>query len=185
MKNYRQPLAAAFTALLLAGCVSLDPQASFAPLQTQTQALLNKDLQWPREPAQRSAVAERVSALLDQPMTADSAVQIALLNHQGLQASQHQLGIADAERVQASQLPNPGFSIGRMTRGSELEIERGLHFNLLGLISRAPTGRVAHLRLQQVHAASYLAHQRGDAHERDRIAVRRGYGHGVLIAVVK
>jgi hypothetical protein len=32
--------------------------------------------------------------------------------------------------VQAGRLPNPGFSFGRMTKGDEIELERGLHFNL-------------------------------------------------------
>ncbi|HSJ82041.1 MAG TPA: TolC family protein, partial [Thiobacillus sp.] len=43
--------------------------------------------------------------------------------------------IAEADRVAAQRLPNPGFSIGRMTRGSEVEWERSLHLNLARLLT--------------------------------------------------
>lgn len=143
-------LASLLAGLALAGCASLDPQASFAPLQSQTQTLLQKDLQWAREPAQRAARDARVAELLREPLSLDSAQQIALLNHRGLQAGLHGLGIADAELVQAIRLPNPGFSIGRMRQGDEIEIERGLHLNLMSLLTRAPQRRIAERQLQQV-----------------------------------
>lgn len=137
---------------LLSGCASLDPQARFAPVQAQAQQGLQQELQWARTPEQREALDARVAELLQQQatLTADRAVQIALLNHRGLQAQMHQLGIADAALVQASRLPNPGISIGRMRRGDELEIERGLHFNLMRLLSSAPSARIAALDLQRV-----------------------------------
>jgi hypothetical protein len=64
-------------------------------------------------------------------------VQLALLNNRGLQAAYAELGITEAELVQAGRLPNPGFSFGRMTRGDEIELERGLHFNLARLLAHA------------------------------------------------
>jgi hypothetical protein len=71
----------------------------------------------------------------------DDAVQVALLNNRGLQACGFQeLGITEAEVVQAGRLPNPGFSFGRKpaacrAKGDEIEIERGLHFNLARLLA--------------------------------------------------
>jgi len=143
-------MAALLAGLALSGCASLDATARFAPLQAQTQALLGKDLQWARDADQRQALDGRVAELLRGPLSLDSAQQIALLNHRGLQAGLHRLGIADAELVQASRLPNPGFSLGRQRRGDEREIERGLHLNLLNLLTRAPEQRLAGQRLQQV-----------------------------------
>jgi outer membrane protein TolC len=135
--------------LALAGCASLQPQQRFAPLQAQTQALLRQELQWPRDAQQVSAIDARVSELLAAPLTADRAVQIALLNHRGLRAELHQLGVADAELVQMSQPLNPGLSLGRLRQGSETEIERGLHLNLGSWLSLGQRRRVATLRLQQ------------------------------------
>ena len=36
--------------------------------------------------------------------------------------------------MQAGRLPNPGFSFGRLTRGDEIELERGVHLDLARLI---------------------------------------------------
>ncbi|MDC6165992.1 TolC family protein [Paucibacter sp. XJ19-41] len=135
--------------LALAGCASLQPQERFAPLQAQTQALLKQDLQWPRDAEQAEALATRVAELLALPLTADSAVQIALLNHRGLRAELHQLGVADADLVQLSRPLNPGLSLGRMRQGSETEIERGLHLNLGSWLSLDRSRRVGALRLRQ------------------------------------
>ena len=46
-----------------------------------------------------------------------SAVQVALLNNRGLQATYAELGIAEADVVQAGRLRNPGFSFARLRRG--------------------------------------------------------------------
>ena len=81
------------------------------------------------------AIDRRVTELLAQPLTADSAVQVALLNNRGLQATYQELGIAEAELVQASRLPNPGFSFARLKRGSEVEYERTFSFDLGHLIA--------------------------------------------------
>ena len=126
--------AVAALVLLLAGCATLKPDAGFAPVAAATADQLGKQLVWPRTPAEHDAIAARIDELLARPLSVDDAVQLALLNHRGLRAAFHELGIADAERVQASRLPNPGFSFGRFSRGDEREIERGLHLDLARLI---------------------------------------------------
>lgn len=120
---------------LLSGCAQLDPDAGFAPLQAQTRQLLGQDLAWPRDEAAQAALQPRIDALLAQPLSADAAVQLALLNQRGLRAALYELGILDAERVQAARLPNPGLSLTRLARGEEREIERGLHLDLARLLA--------------------------------------------------
>ncbi|MFP5401276.1 MAG: TolC family protein [Gammaproteobacteria bacterium] len=126
---------AVLSAALLGGCASFSQDGGFGAVETAAQTRLQKDVVWTRDAAARSAVEQRVEALLAQPLTADTAVQIALLNNPGLQAAFNTLGIAEADWVAAQRLPNPGFSIGRMTRGSEVEWERSLHFNLARLLT--------------------------------------------------
>ena len=58
-----------------------------------------------------------------------------MLNNPGLQAQLAQLGIADAQRVQALTLPNPSFTFGRFRNSQEREIERQLSFGLVQLIT--------------------------------------------------
>ena len=119
--------------LTLQGCASLSPDAGMAEVQALAREHLGETAQLARHgagPGEQAALERRVAELLAQPLSAESAVQLALLNNRGLQAAMQGLGIADAERVQASRLPNPGFSIARLRRGDEREIERGLSFEL-------------------------------------------------------
>ena len=81
------------------------------------------------------AISVGVADLLKAPVTAESAVRIALLNNPALQASLATLGVSDADRVQMGRLPNPHFSIGRFTEGDRVEIERILRFDVIGLLT--------------------------------------------------
>jgi outer membrane protein TolC len=126
---------AVLSAALLGGCASFSPDGGFDAIQSATQSRIQKDVIWSRDDASRSQTQARIDALLAKPLSADDAVQIALLNNPGLQAAFNTLGIAEADRVAAGRLPNPGFSIGRLTRGSEVEWERSLHLNLARLLT--------------------------------------------------
>ena len=123
-------------ALMLSACASLSPERAAAPVQQQSRDWLGADLPLQRDDDQRAAARARSEALLAQPLDAQGAVQLALLNHRGLQAALRGLGMAEAERVQTLLWPNPVLNIGRLVRGDEREIERGLEFNLLALLSR-------------------------------------------------
>ena len=100
-----------------------------------------------------------MAELLAQPLSMDDAVQLALLNNRGLQAAFFELGIGEADLVQAGRLPNPGFSFGRQTKGDEVEIERGLHFNLARLLAMPlmQRGGVAALRADAGHGGDERA----------------------------
>ncbi len=123
------------TVALLGGCASLPPDAGFEPVQRITQERLRQDAIWPRTPEARHEVASRAAALQAAPLSMDGAVQLALLNNPGLQATFEDLGVSQADLLQASRLPNPGISFGRLTRGDEVELERGLHLSLAQLIA--------------------------------------------------
>ena len=147
---------AALLTLILSGCATLSEDAGFAPLARTAQARLGKDLTWQRTDADRSLVDRRVAELLQQPLSADDAVQIALLNNPGLQASFHELGIADADRVQAGRLPNPGFTFGRLRQGSGTEIDRSLQFNLVRLLMLPTLQQLESRRFEQTRGALTL-----------------------------
>jgi outer membrane protein TolC len=134
---------------LLGGCASFSPDGGFATVEQTAKDRLGKEVRWSRSAADQDSIDQRVSELLAQPLTADDAVQVALLNNRGLQASFQELGITEAEVVQAGRIPNPGFSFGRLTRGSEVEIDRGLHFNLARLLAMPLIGPMEARRFQQ------------------------------------
>jgi outer membrane protein TolC len=134
---------------VLAGCASFSPDGGFGAVEQSTKERIGKDVRWARTNGDLDTIAQRVTELLVKPLTVDDAVQLALLNNRGLQADFQDLGITEAEVVQAGRLPNPGFSFGRMSRGDEREIERGLHFNLARLIAMPLIGQMEARRFEQ------------------------------------
>ncbi|MBI5716319.1 MAG: TolC family protein [Burkholderiales bacterium] len=138
------------TTALLGGCAGLSPDAGFGTVESAAKDRLGKDLKWSRSDADQDAIDKRVAELLVKPLSVDDAVQLALLNNRGLQARFHDLGITEAEVVQAGRLPNPGFSFGRLRQGDEREIERGLHFNLARLLALPLVVRLEARRFEQI-----------------------------------
>jgi outer membrane protein TolC len=137
-------------AAVLGGCASFSPDGGFGSVEQAAKERLGKDLRWARSEADLDSIDKRVAELLAKPLTVDDAAQVALLNNRGLQASFQELGITEAEVVQAGRLPNPGFSFGRNSRGDEREIERGLHFNLARLLAMPMVQRMEARRFQEV-----------------------------------
>ncbi len=141
------------TLLSLTGCATLSEDAGFGAVRDGAKSQLGKDVVWVRQDADRAAVAERVKALLAQPLDVDTAVQIALLNNPGLQAAYSELGIAEAARVQAGRLRNPGFSFSRLTREGVVEIERKFVFDLMGLLTMPVRSQIETRRFEQAKLA--------------------------------
>jgi outer membrane protein TolC len=146
---------------LLAGCASFSPDGGFGAIEKTAADRLGKQVVWARSAADQDGIDQQVASLLAQPLQADSAVQVALLNNRGLQARFAELGITEAEVVQASRLPNPGFSFGRSSRahgekggeGTEREIERGVHFNLARLLALPLIGPLEARRFAQAQSS--------------------------------
>jgi len=138
------------SAAVLGGCASFSADGGFSMVEQTAKERLGKDLRWARTEADQDTIDRRVSELLARPLSVDDAVQIALLNNRGLQATFHELGITAAEVVQAGRLPNPGFSFSRLKRGDEVELERGLHFNLARLVALPLIGALEARRFEQV-----------------------------------
>ena len=136
-------------AAVVGGCASFSPDGGFGSVQQTARDRLGKDLVMARSDADQDAIALRVGELMAKPLMLDDAVQIALLNNRGLQATYQELGITEAEVVQAGRLPNPGFSFGRRFRGDEREIERGLHLNLARLLAMPLINQVEARRFEQ------------------------------------
>lgn len=151
--RFRRALVFAFVTATLGGCATFSDDGGFGAVESVAQERLDKQLTWARTDDEHESIRKRVAELLAQPLTADAAVQIALLNNRGLQATFAELGIAEADRVRAGRLPNPGFSYARLRRGDEIEIERGVHFSLSALIALPFASRVEGRRFEQTKLA--------------------------------
>lgn len=129
---YKPTLLAAL--LALAGCASLSPDGGASDIARLTSGKTG-GTQASVTMADSAASRQAVAQLLQQSISAEAAVRIALLNNPGLHASMATLGISDADRVQAGSLPNPHLSLGRLVAGDTVEIERALRFSVIGLLS--------------------------------------------------
>ncbi len=82
--------AAALTvALALSGCASLSADGGLEPVRQLTAPRLAPQIQLDvaRQPEDQARIEQRVQQLLTKPLGPDEAVQVALLNHRGLQAA--------------------------------------------------------------------------------------------------
>ncbi len=104
-------LLSSFIVFVLAGCSVPSQEGVFRSVDERVQ----KDLVWIKTSQEEKAVEESITTLLQQPLNAENAVRIALLNNRGLQQTYEEIGIAHAELVQAGLMSNPvfGYSLGR------------------------------------------------------------------------
>jgi outer membrane protein TolC len=138
-----KPLALGTLALLLGGCATFSPDGGMGDVSALTKERVG-------QPVKRGAGSDAaVDELLGQPLDADSAVKIALMNNRGLQASFAELGVSEADFVQAGRLRNPGFSFSRLRGGDNLEIDRSVMFDLAGLLTLPARSGIEKRRFEQ------------------------------------
>lgn len=130
--------AALFTAALSVACVPTD--AGYQDVRRTTSARIQREVRWYEHDSSRAA-EKKTQQLLARPLTVDAAVQLALLNNQGLQAAFEELGVARGDLVGALRLPNPEVEAAlRFHDGStppEIEVQATLELtDLLFLASR-------------------------------------------------
>src|SRR5438445_5048622 len=105
------------------GCAHVDPNPAFRELANTVHLRTGKRVQWNRGNAEDAQAQSAVTSLLSRPLTPDSAVQVALLNNHNLQATYEELGIAQADLVEAGLLRNPIFTFERRLPGQALEAD--------------------------------------------------------------
>src|SRR3954468_24250207 len=147
----------ALTALaIVSGCAWFSPDAGMGVVATITDRELNKDVAAIRTPDEAEAMAIAVRRLLDRTLTADAAVQIALLNNRGLQAAYNELALAEAAMVEQSLPPNPRISYLRRAGSNELEVERAIVADILALATLPARSEIALTRFRQAQLRAAL-----------------------------
>ena len=135
MKFFRITLTCVLASLALGGCTTFSQDGGFGDVKKASAEHIKQEVVWPKTEAEQKAVTDRVAELLKTPLNVDAAVQLALLNNKDLQASLYQLGISEADVVQAGRLPNPKFSMLYTRNNGDYKIEQALTFNILSLIT--------------------------------------------------
>src|SRR5712671_1477739 len=157
------------SALLLSGCATFSPDGGMTVVADVAGQTLKMEVISIRTEDDAQRANASVQALLRRDLTVDTAVQIALLNNRGLQASYNELALAEADFVGDSLPPNPTFSISRIAGDGALEIERQVVGDILALATLPFRSEIARQRFQKAQLRA--------AEETLRLAaeVRRAY----------
>ena len=122
---------------MMAGCV-VPREAGFLDVSQAVQQRTGYDVQWIRGEAEDAEVAAAVAGLLSDSLIVEEAVQIALLNNRRLQATYENLGVAQAEVVQAGLLRNPifgGAAAWPLEGGGSPDLAFSVAFDFLGALT--------------------------------------------------
>ncbi|MGY8665066.1 TolC family protein [Bradyrhizobium sp. UFLA05-109] len=163
----------AFVALGLSGCAAFSPDSGMSTVADLTSRSINKDVAFVRTAEGADTVNDRVRRLLSRTLSADAAVQIALINNKGLQAAYDELALAETDLVEQSLPPNPVFSVSRISGDGASEIERQVIGDILALATLPFRSDIARDRFHQAQLRAALATLRLAAD------VRRGYVRAV------
>jgi outer membrane protein TolC len=167
------PLVALLSTFALFGCAAFSPDGGMTVVADVAGETIHKDVVSIRTEDDAGRAQEAVRRLLRQTLSVDAAVQVALLNNRGLQASYNELALAEADFVGASLPPNPTFSISRISGDGALETERQVVGDILALATLPFRSEIARQRFQKAQLRA--------AEETLRLAadVRRAYYRAV------
>ena len=129
----------------VAGCAAVTEEAGFGEVRQTVAERTGGDIRWRQGTAEDRALDEAVAKLLADGLTADEAVQVALLNNRRLQATYQDLGVAQAALVQAGLLANPIFDAAVMfpLTGGAPDLELSVVQDFLGIFYLPLRTRVA------------------------------------------
>ena len=150
--------------LALSACATPDLDATFRDLGRLVDARLPGPVTWRTGGPEDAAVDARIQTILKNPLTAELASKVALLNNRELQARYADLGIAQADLVQAGLLQNPVLEVMLSpSSGSGTNIELGLMQNFVDLLMRPARQKIAKAEYESVrlelaaHLVSFMS----------------------------
>src|SRR5215468_8856780 len=141
-----------FLLVLLTGCATVDQRAGFSDVSAAVATRNGKTVVWQLGTELDIRMAQEVQGLLQDTLTADGAIQVALLNNRDLQAVYAELGVAQADLVQAGLLKNPVFdgAVRFPVRGGPVEPDLSTAVNFLDIFYVPLRKRVAAARFEDV-----------------------------------
>lgn len=155
MKRNSKLLVTCLGALLISGCAaSLSPDPAFQEVALTVHERTGERIEWNSGSDEDQQGHSHIDHLLKRQLTAARAVQIALLNNRSLQASYANLGIAQADLVQAGLLTNPvvdgSFVWPFRPEAGAVQTATGVIFNFIELFWKRYKEAVAQSALEEV-----------------------------------
>ena len=137
---------------LMPACASTSAAPAFHNTSQLVEARTGRRIFWNQGGASDDAVARRVRDLLGRDLSADAAIQIALLNNKDLQVLYEDLSLAQADLVQAGLLQNPTFtgSVTVPVVGQDVQtgFDVGVAQDFLGLLFLSARKKIAGAELE-------------------------------------
>lgn len=144
---------AAVACVAFSGCAQSAPERGLGGTRELVAERTGLEVRWDQHTPADAQVAERIREMLTTPLSADDAVQVALLSNRRLQASYQRLGIAQADVVEAGLLENPVFHLRPRWPGSPpttTNIELGVEWDFLQALMIPARKRLAETRFERV-----------------------------------
>lgn len=156
--SLRLPLAVAL-ALLVSGCVSVSRRDGADQVEKLVGARVPTAFAWRTDPAGRAAIDARVAEIVAAPLTPTSAIALAQLRNPDIAARYAELGIAQADVVEASRIGNPTLAVSTSKTGGVRKTTSELGAPLADLLLLPSRKRLAeneYVRAQQTIAAALV-----------------------------
>jgi cobalt-zinc-cadmium efflux system outer membrane protein len=137
----------------MAGCAQVPKEAGFNDVKDLVGQRVDYNLRWNQETEADREIEKAIKELFQNELTPDTAVQIALLNNPNLQAVYEDLGITQADVVEAGLLENPVlFGQARFPDKSEesTNYEFGVTQNFLNILMMPARKKLSTIRFEQV-----------------------------------
>jgi cobalt-zinc-cadmium efflux system outer membrane protein len=135
------------------GCAQVPKEAGFNDVQGLVKERVDHQIHWNQETEADREAEKAIDELLKNELTADAAVQIALFNNPNLQAVYEDLGITQADVVEAGLLENPViFGQVRFPNRSEESnnYEFGITQNFLNILIQPARKKLSAIHFEQV-----------------------------------
>ncbi len=135
----------------LSGCASVSAKREFNDVQKQIELKTKSNLKW-QASVNNKEINQEIQFILQDKLTADDAVQVAVIKNPSLQAVFEGLGIAKADLVKAGLLKNPLFEgrIRRPNHDGKTNTEFEVRQNILDIFILPLRRKMASQQLEQV-----------------------------------
>ena len=146
--NWTVRLSTLAATLLVGGCVGFTPDGGMSPVVEVAASRLDKDVFKIGSDGDAGSAQARAAKLLSRPLTAGHAVQVAFLRNRSLQAAFNELGVSEAEYINASLPPEPSFTLNQVAGMGDLEIISQVAIGLFALATLPARQEIASERFQ-------------------------------------
>jgi len=136
---------------VLSGCASMQLNAGFSDVGAAVEQRTALKVFWNNGSDLDREAEQQLRSLVKGKLSAEAAVQAALLNNRGLQAVYSDLGVAQADLVQAGLLKNPVFdaAVTFPTSGRRPDLELTAVMNFLDIFYLPLRKRIAAARFEE------------------------------------